>query len=867
MSQEPQQGRALAVVLLVLAVAAWFWFRPWATVEAGDAPQPEVTTQAASLSDASRAELQAEVKVRQEGLERFEEQLKAAEAQDGSGLTVPPATVEEVMRKLDAIEGKLASPAIDFLQLRHAREEIRELWRDRASSLERFLAVGPRSDLPVLPAFDRSLVSRLSGDPIAESYLRKHEQLASELKRLTISSGEAFDADLAGRADRLKRVVWLRYRVLTRMAELNWVALFESPGPWLDDCLFELSNYPDRKYGLYLLARSRLERRLGGGRAFWLALGQEIGLALLGLMLLSSVLVAADRRDLTRPAGLRGVLTWLVVWPVSQVGLALVTNGVADCLRPIFVLGGLYALYRAYLQLAEGPLLQAIVHSQVGQKVGVRTRAVRDLRLLGRAVWLQATFNAILMALAGPGLLVTTSEVVTRLLVHFLYWMLSWSWRADLGEALAALMPGSPRVGRWLGQGCSSPLPGLFFAPLAVPVVMGLGFLHWVVRRTVRYDWAKRMSAGVLIRWMEASRQEEAGQQPLTQAYREAFLNLPCSPAGAWDLSAANFRSSLEEAVTAWSEERGADSLMVVHGPNGSGRERVCDHLETLFAPSLRVLRLELSQRVTTWKELLPRLCALFAVEASSLETLAERLREQPRTLVIVPQAQRLFLAALGGFEAIDQLLRVISRGRHNLFWCLIMTTQSQRYLRLALSERWNVALALRVPRWTEVALRQMLLERHQAGGGELRYSSAVLRAAEATPGVSPETFYFHILREVSGGNPTVACELWLEAARVDSQGHVVVGLPPRKPAHMLATLAPAVGYLLAAVIRHGELTREQAAQVTALPASQLVLAWERCQEIGVLSGPTGEPGLSVSRSWLSDVAYFLKERNLLDGE
>lgn len=865
MKPEPQ-GRALAVVLLVLALAAWFWLRPWSTLESPDAPSPEVTTQATSLSESSRAELLAEVKVREERLTRFEQELKAAETQAGSNLTVPPATVEEIMRKLDAIEAKLADPGVDFPQLRHAREDIRDLWHDRASSLERFLSQGTRVDLPSLPPLDRSLVARLSGDLQAESYQRHHQRVTEELKRLSVSSAEAFDADLAGRADRLKKVIWLRYRVLTRIAEVNWIGLFESPGPWLDDCLLELRNYPDRKYGLYLLARSRLERRVGAGRAHWLELAWELGQALLGLGLLSTVLAAADRRDRARPPGLRGVFTWLAVWPVSQVGLALVSNGVAESLRPIFLLGGLYALYRAYLQLAEGPLLQSIVQSQVGQKVGVRTRALRDLRMLGRAMWLQATINALLMSLAGPGLLVATSEVVTRLLVQFLYWMLSWSWRLELGEALAALLPGSPALGRWVGGLCSSPILGLVLAPLAVPLVVALGVLHWLVRRTVRYDWAKRMSAGVLIRWVEAGRHIEAGQLPLPQTYRDAFLGLASPPVEAWDLSAPTFRSSLEDAVRAWSEGRGADSLMVVHGPNGSGRERVADHLEGLFSPSLRVLRLELSERVSSWEALRVLLCRLLEVEADSLEALVERLHEQPRTLVIVPQAHRLFLAALGGFEAIDQLLGLISGGRQNLFWCLIMTTQSQRYLRLALSERWNVALSLRVPRWTEAALSQMLLQRHQAAGGELHYSPAVLRAAEATPGVTPETFYFHILREVSGGNPTVACELWLEAARLDSQQHVVVGLPPRKPAQLLATLAPAAAYLLAAVIRHGELTREQAAQVTALPASQLVLAWERCQEIGVITN-LGGPGLSVTRCWLAEVAYFLKERNLLDGE
>jgi len=176
------------------------------------------------------------------------------------------------------------------------------------------------------------------------------------------------------------------------------------------------------------------------------------------------------------------------------------------------------------------------------------------------------------------------------------------------------------------------------------------------------------------------------------------------------------------------------------------------------------------------------------------------------------------------------------------------------------------VPVSLQLPRWSEASLRAMLLQRHGLAGGELRYSAAVLRAAEATPGVSPETSYFHILRELSGGNPLVARELWLESARLDPDGTVVVGLPPRKPSSQLVALPPAASYVLAAVMRHGELSLEEAARVTALPASALYAAWERCQEIGAL-GPEGGLGLSISRSWRADVGYYLRERNLLDGE
>ena len=850
----------LATVLLVtLLVGLVLWLKPWSSFEQ---PQgPEVSIQASNLSQPVRAELLAEMAIKEKELDRIELQLQQAEEHPGQSLAVSPAKVEEVLKTLGRIESSLQDPALDGQQLSHAREDIRDLWRDRAISLRQYL-LEARSDVPEMPPLDRSLAGRLGGALESESYRSHYERLEQHRKRLVSVQSEAFMADLAGRAERLTRVSWLRYHVLQRLARLNWMRLFESPGPWLEDCLFELSCYPDRKYGLYLLARGHMERRTGGGRMVYLATLKELGQALLGLLLLSTCLVSAARRDRLRPPGFRGVWTWLAIWPVCQLGLALVSGGVAECLRPIFALGALYALYRAYLQLAGGPLLQTIVQSQVGQKVGVRTRALRDLTIWGRAFWIAGTCDAVALTLGGPGLLAATTESVMDLLVKLLYWLLSWNWRVELGEALSALLPGSPQLGRWVGSMCSATVPGLLLAPLAVPLVMLLGGLHWLVRRTVRYDWAKRMSAGVLRRWMEAAAHDQAGGAPVSGAYSQAFRELSWSAEGAWQLCSPGFCPQLEGSVREWKENPlRSHSMMIVHGPDGSGREDAADRLEAVFGQELRVLRWELSRRLTTEKELLAELAGVFELEAPLSP---EALRAQPPTLLIVTQAQRLFLARLGGFQAIDRLHQMLLGCRANLFGCLIFPTQAQRYLRMVVSERWTISLSLALPRWTESALKAMLLARHAAAGGELHYSTAVLRAAEATPGVSPETYYFHILREVSWGNPAVACELWLEAARVDADGHLVIGLPPRKPAHLLAGLPTVAAYLLAAVMRHGELTRAEAAEVTALPASQLMSAWERCQELGVLGG---ESSLSVTRPWLADVAHFLRERNLLDGD
>lgn len=854
------------IFLLVVLMSLALWVRPWAILEQSDMPTVQVTSEASSLSQPVLAELVMELKVRQSQLTRLQLELTQMKEHPSQSFTVSPARVEEVLKTLDRIEQMLKDPNLDGQQLRRGREEIRELWQDRARSLRQYLTSGERGNLPELPPLDDSLLSRLSGASESQAYLTQYQAAEREWKALARRQAEAFQADLSGRAERLARTTNLRYRLLQRLASLNWVALFESPGPWLQDCMFELSCYPDRKYGLYLLARGQLERRTGGGGAFWLALLTQIGQALLGLLLLSACLISADHRDRQNGESLRGAWTWLAIWPVCQLGLYLITGGVLECLRPVFILGALYCLYRGCLQLALGPVLQVILQSRVGQRVGVHTRARRDLAFWVLAIWLAWTCNAVLLALAGPGVLAVTSESAVSLLLHLLYWLLSWNWRAELGQALSALMPGSPRLGRWLGDLCASPLAGLVLAPLAVPAVVLLGLMHWLVRRTVRYDWAKRMSAGVLRRWIESNSQKEPGLEPVSSAYLEAFQALPWSWEESWLISSPSFCEQLEGAVRNWrAGSAQSHSFMALHGPDGSGRFQATQHLHSAFGTELRIRKLEPEQRLLDQTHLFQELARALEVEFSdSLPEMEARLRALPPTLLIVPQAQRLFLARLGGFEAIDLLQRLMLACRANLFCCLLLPTQSLRYLRLVVSERWTIPLVLRLPRWNEAALQAMLLARHSAGGCELRYSNAVLRAAEATPGVTPEACYFHILCEVTGGNPAVACELWLEAARLDEQSRVVIELPPRKPIHLLAGLPSAAVWVLAAVVRHGELTLEEAVEVTALPAYQLFTAWELCQEMGVL---VGQRYLSVSRVWLSEVYRFLRERNLLDGD
>src|SRR5690606_14495796 len=141
-----------------------------------------------------------------------------------------------------------------------------------------------------------------------------------------------------------------------------------------------------------------------------------------------------------------------------------------------------------------------------------------------------------------------------------------------------------------------------------------------------------------------------------------------------------------------------------------------------------------------------------------------------------------------GGFEAWRALQVLVRRCQDRLFWVLVMGTPTMEYLRAVSAGDVFLAHVVRPPRWSDSALRAMILARHARTGLPHRFGEGVVQAARATA-ATPENQYFRVLWEVCDGNPTVAQDLWLASARLDPHGGLRLGLPPRNPASLLAAL------------------------------------------------------------------------------
>jgi hypothetical protein len=854
---------AVLVLSIVMAIGAGFWMlRP----DSPDEPLPMVTTQAADVTPETQAELAATLRIQNKRLQLIEQEIYKQESSPWSGSTVSAARAEEIVHQVDALENVVNDPASNGIQLRQAGLDLDNLWHERFRSLRDFLeATREAPRLPDLPVKPSNLLVRFPHNAGVEAYYQNYLLLQQRVERLKSLRIRAFDSDLSGRAERVKRITLLRFSCLRRLSDLGASLLVESPTTWWQEVRFELHTYATRKRALFYLTLAKYRQSTGGGTAWAMHLAFEAGLSGLELLVLLLALGAAQRRTHQTPPHLGGALPWAGVW-VLALGIEWqMTGGLCEALRPLAGLAAIFARYRAYLQIAEGPLLTWIANSSLGQRVGVRTYARNSLRWLGLFFLIKGWVLLLVLAAAAPGVLMLFIRDLFSLFFQLFCWWGAWRWRHELAWALRHLIPGP--LGSLAATGCESTWLGWVIAPLSVPLLLLISMIYSLVRWSNRFEWGRQLSAQILRRWMESTSEGPGPEYfPLPDVYRDAFLSFKTDTIQAWDRCDTSFRKELEGAIEDWLEGRSLEAFVVLHGPFGTGRSAVVEHLHKHFSKRLEVVTLRTPDRICSGQVLIEWLSQGLGVSPGNADEITARLDERPATLLLVPEAHRLFLSSVEGFGAFQKMTRLIARHRRNLFWCPILPSQTMHFLQMALSGEAALSRALRFPRWTEATLREMILEHHRATAYPMQFSPAVMRAAEATPGATAEGHYFRILREISVGNPTLARDLWLASCRVDANGQLVVGLPPRNPPSTLPGLPAAATFLLASLMRHGDLTQEEAIRSTGLPQNQVYLAWERCLEMGILFTLTPER-VCVGRRWLLDVSHYLKERNLLDGQ
>lgn len=801
--------------------------------------------QAKTAASADRRELATQRAL----LEKTLEELAAAKVQLTTGLQERTLSYQKTAESLSLLAGALARQQTPE-RLAIAYEEVAAVWRDLVDKIFERIADPRRYEpLPRLPTLPGALLARLGADEEAAQYQQTY-RLAQE----------RYDALKQLRAQRFERERESLYRLLLQAGRLRSALLQQSVAhgdrrplqlseQYFADVVREIRIVPYHALALFYAKALDLRQKADSGLAGWVAIANQVVLfaavAAVPFLVFYALRRFADRlnrirRELVRNQGQRRHARTLAIWirrltpyvpwaamllGVWLVGRMLARTAFAEA-AAILPYVAYYLWYRVFLNLISSAV-GLVAYSDTLQAAAAKTGRIHSS---ARRIVL---FFVVALAILHAAEDVVGKALVYRLVFDFMLYAgaivcfaAAREWRREIAAAAKLRLPGA--VADRLDRRCSGLLAWLVCLPTLLLVIAGIAvsqFRAWAGE----YDFFKRLGAELFRRRIAgASDQDKAKAGAREQAprvpkdYLDWFdLDAPTDPALLVEPD-NGVMEDIRAAVDAWLQDGAGEHALALYGDKGSGKSSLLRVVEKEW-DFCRILRVVVPPRLYGRDDVLRFFAEQLGIDLlQGVEPLLQADAELEKTLVLVDEAHNLFLATPGGFDGYRAFMDLVNAPSRNLFWCVAFNRRSWNYLAGVFAGGESFHNAIEVPPLSDETIERLILARHQRTSYDLAYD-AIIRATQVSDEVGAanrvEAQFFRLLWGQSRGNPRAAIVLWTGALTALPSGRLKVGVPRFQPVKSLEHLGDDAWFVYAAVLRHENLSADEAVVATHLRA------------------------------------------------
>jgi hypothetical protein len=324
--------------------------------------------------------------------------------------------------------------------------------------------------------------------------------------------------------------------------------------------------------------------------------------------------------------------------------------------------------------------------------------------------------------------------------------------------------------------------------------------------------------------------------------------------------------AGLDQAVKDWATGRFAACLLI--GARGSGKTSLLNcAVRDIFA-GVPWIRAEFRERILSSVGLDAFLRELLHLpQDADLEAAFHA----ERRVLILEEAERLYLRKVGGFAAVHYLTHLIHRTASTTLWLIVMNDRSFRVLDSATQLHRAFSHRINAMNVSREDLEGAILERHRLSGLRLEFAPPPagdprVNRVKRWIGLeqSPQTLFFDSLFQQSAGIFRSAFQLWLSSIeRVE--GETLKIRQPLDPAfgRFRSELTQEDQFTLLSVQEHGSLTQNELAEVLSEKGDHSYSRMERLSALGLIERDPDHPGLRVIPEAQRFVNDLLRRTNL----
>jgi len=559
---------------------------------------------------------------------------------------------------------------------------------------------------------------------------------------------------------------------------------------------------------------------------------------------------------------------WLLLWGILSIFTTWFSQGSVALLHWWAPLAELYIIYGLLCLTAEWLLLR------ITSTAGVFLSSEQNKELIAHArrqsawiIWPWVTLYFI-HHLIGPSIVYHLGEVWAWITAWFATAALIKARQADFLENLNQLLPEKlqpllkPVTSEWLF---------LFVAILLLPLQLMQFIFKYFDQSLIDFDWYRRLSA----RWfrmrtkvLSEQSTEDTVEEDVPQQYEQWF-----SPVGDDDkkfpIISTGLLEALRKPVDSWLTDRTDENALVLTGEKGIGKTAALSRLiESLNEsdPEVVIHCTTIPPKTTKQEDVYKLIGDLIDIDLSEGPgVLARTDEERPPTVVILDEAQNLFLADVEDLEGWRSLLSLTNVRLENLFWIVSINNQSWAYLCNVFGREYQIRNAIYAKRWSQNEVRSLILSRNHLSGYKLRYDDILLSSHGSETGNlrNAEQRYFSLLWDSCRGVPMTALGMWLTSVRPVGRT-VNVGLPQIPDGSVLEKLGSKLMFVYAAIVTHENLTFEEILRTTNLQENVVRYALKSALDAEFLER-SKDGRYRIASLWYQTVINYLARKNMLN--
>jgi hypothetical protein len=564
-------------------------------------------------------------------------------------------------------------------------------------------------------------------------------------------------------------------------------------------------------------------------------------------------------------AGIPEWLPWLISWLGLRVLEIQFRQYGLELLLPLLPFAELFVVFGLLSMAGEWFVLRMVELAGSFLNEAQHAMAVRRSRRAAGIVvlpWLLMNFVRLSL---GPSLALSRLDVLTVLALLLALGLLLRPWQDEFIRALQSFLPAR------LDGPCNKLFRGhrfVLLAPLAAPLVLLAMAAFFAHKGLVTFDWYRTLMARSFLlssTLPEEAAQPESNPQALAE-YRRWFdtaaesEELPVIRSAMTDI--------LENILSDWLEERSEENTLLLHGERNCGKTLLLKRLERSLAEreaAPQVNYIAIPAKSASPKALAELLEPVFNIPLQQGPAeLVKSDTERPPVVVILDNAQNLFLRSVGGLTGWEFLLSLTRARLRNVYWIISINNQSWSYLANVFGRYYQFNKLVQTQPWSQAEIRSLILSRNQLSGFKIEYDRILLssRGPEAGNIRNAEQLYFSLLWDACKGNPGIALQLWLSSITV-SASRVRVGLPEEVPGAALERLSDDLYFVYAALILHENMTSDEVEETTALPESLVRSALKIAFDTGFVERSENRR-YRIVPIWYRTVIRLMARKNLL---